>query len=236
MYPKFIKNRPEIHLITRGIRRKNLTINWNTMKKLALALSILASIPSSVMAEGDPEAGKTKAIICSACHGTDGNSVIDMHPKLAGQQATYLEKQMYDFRSADQTGGKEGRNDPIMNGMVMMFNDQDIQDVSAFYASQVKTQIEVTDIPALGKRLYNSGDVARGITACIACHGSSGAGSELAGFPAIGGQHANYIKVQLNKFHDTTRNNDLNGMMQDVASKLAAEDIEALSKYISSLK
>jgi cytochrome c553 len=218
------------------MRRKNLTISWNTMKKLALALSVLASISSSVMAEGDAEAGKTKAVVCSACHGTDGNSMIDMYPKLAGQQATYLEKQMHDFRSAAQTGGKEGRHDPIMGGMAMMLSEQDIKDVSAFYASQVKTQIEVTDIPALGERLYKSGDVARGITACIACHGPSGVGSELAGFPAIGGQHANYIKIQLNKFHDTSRNNDLNGMMQDVASKLAPEDTEALSKYISSLK
>jgi cytochrome c553 len=143
---------------------------------------------------------------------------------------------MHDFRSAALTGGKEGRHDSIMGGMAMMLSEQDIKDVSAFYASQVKTKIEVIDIPVLGERLYKSGDVARGITACIACHGPSGVGSELVGFPAIGGQHANYIKIQLNKFHHAIRKNDLNGMMQDVASKLAPEDTEALSKYISSLK
>ncbi|NRD72042.1 cytochrome c4 [Shewanella sp. VB17] len=206
------------------------------MKKLALTLSVLAFISSPTMAEGNAETGKTKAIVCSACHGVDGNSMIDMYPKLAGQHATYLEKQLHDFKSAAQTGGKEGRNDPIMGGMAMMLSEQDVKDVAAFYASQAQTQVEVTDIPKLGEQLYKSGDVARGITACIACHGPEGAGSELAGFPTIGGQHANYIKIQLNKFHDTSRNNDLNGMMQDVASKLAAEDIEALSKYISSLK
>lgn len=206
------------------------------MKKLALALSVLACISSPAMAEGDAEAGKTKAIVCSACHGVDGNSLIDMYPKLAGQQATYLSKQLHDFKSAAQTGGKDGRNDPIMGGMAVMLSDQDIEDVAAFYASQTQTVAEVKDIPALGEQLYKGGDMARGITACIACHGPEGQGMELAGFPAIAGQHANYLKIQLNKFSDTNRNNDLNGMMQDIAKKLNSDDIEALSKYISSLK
>lgn len=206
------------------------------MKKLALALSVLACISLPAMAEGNAEAGKTKAIVCSACHGVDGNSMIDMYPKLAGQQATYLIKQLHDFRSAAKTGGKEGRNDPIMGGMAMMLSDQDIEDVAAYYSSQTKVEIEVKDIPALGEQLYKGGDMARGITACAACHGPEGAGIELAGFPDIGGQHANYLKIQLNKFSDTNRNNDLNGMMQDIAKKLTSDDIEALSKYISSLK
>ncbi|WP_299809610.1 cytochrome c4 [uncultured Shewanella sp.] len=206
------------------------------MKKLALALSVLATISSPAMAEGNAEAGKTKAIVCSACHGVDGNSMIDMYPKLAGQHSTYLEKQLHDFRSAAQTAGKEGRMDPIMGGMSVALSDQDIADLAAFYASQTNQGIEVKDIPELGEQLYKTGDSARGITACIACHGPEGKGTELAGFPAINSQHANYIKIQLNKFHDTNRNNDLNGMMQDVAKKLNAADIDALSKYISSLK
>ncbi|MCL1062968.1 cytochrome c4 [Shewanella benthica] len=206
------------------------------MKKLALALSVLACISLPAMAEGNAEAGKTKAIVCSACHGVDGNSMIDMYPKLAGQQATYLMKQLHDFRSAAKTGGKEGRNDPIMGGMALMLSDQDIEDVAAYYSSQTKVVVEVKDIPALGEQLYKGGDMTRGITACIACHGPEGAGTELAGFPDIGGQHANYLKIQLNKFSDTNRNNDLNGMMQDIAKKLTSDDIEALSKYISSLK
>ena len=206
------------------------------MKKLALALSVLACISLPAMAEGNAEAGKTKAIVCSACHGVDGNSMIDMYPKLAGQQATYLMKQLHDFRSAAKTGGKEGRNDPIMGGMALMLSDQDIEDVAAYYSSQTKVVIEVKDIPALGEQLYKGGDMTRGITACIACHGPQRAGTELAGFPDIGGQHANYLKIQLNKFSDTNRNNDLNGMMQDIAKKLTSDDIEALSKYISSLK
>ncbi|QLE87533.1 MULTISPECIES: c-type cytochrome [Shewanella] len=206
------------------------------MKKLAIALSVLASISSPVMAEGNAEAGKTKSIVCSACHGVDGNSMIDMYPKIAGQQEGYLKKQLVDLRKAAHTGGKEGRNDPMMSPMAAALSDQDIEDLAAYYASQTQTAADVKDVPALGEQLYKGGDMTRGITACIACHGPSGKGMEAAGYPMIGGQHANYIKIQLNKFHDTNRNNDLNGMMRDVAKKLNSDDIEALSKYISSLK
>lgn len=206
------------------------------MKKLAIVLSVVATISSPAIAEGNAEAGKTKAIVCSACHGVDGNSMIDMYPKLAGQHVTYLEKQLIDFRSAIKTGGKEGRVDPIMGGMSFTLTDQDIEDLSAFYASQVQQPIDVNNVPELGERLYKVGDASRGITACIACHGPNGKGVGLAGFPMIGGQHANYIKIQLNKFKDTNRNNDLNGMMQATSQKLNDTDIDALSQYISDLK
>lgn len=207
------------------------------MKKLALALSVVvAAISSPAIAEGNAEAGKTKIIVCSACHGMDGNSMIDMYPKLAGQHATYLQKQLHDFRSAAQTGGKDGRMDPIMGGMSIALSDQDILDIGAYFSSQTLQVADVKDVPELGAKLYKGGDVSRGITACMACHGPDGKGAELAGFPALAGQHANYIKIQLTKFRDAGRNNDLNGMMQDVAKKLSDSDIDALSKYLSSLK
>jgi cytochrome c553 len=206
------------------------------MKKLALALSVVAAMSSSAMAEGNAEVGKTKAIVCSACHGVDGNSMIDMYPKLAGQHPAYLEKQLTEFRLAAKTGGAEGRMDPIMIGMSMGLSDEDIADISAFFASQVIVVADVADVPAAGEKLYKGGDAARGITACVACHGPEGQGAAAAGFPVVGGQHANYIKIQLTKFREASRHNDLNGMMQDVAKKLSDADIEALSKYISSIR
>ena len=99
-----------------------------------------------------------------------------------------------------------------------------------------KLVADVAEVPAAGETLYKGGDMARGITSCVACHGPDAKGMEAAGFPALAGQHANYIKIQLTKFRDTNRHNDLNGMMQDVAKKLSDADIEALSKYISSIK
>ncbi len=206
------------------------------MKKFITALSILVTLSTPALAAGDAETGKTKAIICSACHGVDGNSIIDMYPKLAGQHQAYLSKQLQELRQATQTGGKEGRNDPMMSPMAAALSDQDIEDLAAYFSSQQLNTNTVSDIPSLGEQLYKGGDPVRGITACIACHGPTGKGNEAAGFPTIASQHANYIKIQLNKFNNATRNNDLNGMMQDVSKKLTAEDIEALSRYIASIK
>ncbi|WP_182026424.1 c-type cytochrome [Vibrio rotiferianus] len=204
------------------------------MKKLALILSLLASC--SVWAQGSIEAGKAKSQTCVACHGADGNSAIAMYPKLAGQHVKYLEKQLKDLKLGMTSGGKQGRYDPVMSGMAMPLTDTDIADLSAYYASlPISEQSTPEDVVAKGKTLYTAGDAERGLTACIACHGPRGNGTELSGFPKISGQHADYIKAQLIKFRDGNRENDMNAMMRDIAKKMTDEDIETLSKYVGGL-
>ncbi len=204
------------------------------MKKLALILSVLASC--SVWAQGSIEAGKAKSLTCAACHGADGNSQMDMYPKLAGQHAKYLEKQLQDLKLGMTSGGKQGRYDPVMSGMAMPLSDEDIADLSAYFASlPISENSTPEDVVTKGKVLYTAGDAERGLTACIACHGARGNGTELSGFPKISGQHADYIKAQLTKFRDGSRGNDMNAMMRDIAKKMTDEDIEVLSKYVGGL-
>jgi cytochrome c553 len=88
---------------------------------------------------------------------------------------------------------------------------------------------------AAGEALYRGGDADRGITACIACHSPDGRGMNLAGFPVLSGQHAQYTKQQLEMFRSGQRHNDLNGMMRGVAAKLTDEDIRVLSAYLEGL-
>ncbi|HCE1548100.1 TPA: cytochrome c4 [Vibrio parahaemolyticus] len=204
------------------------------MKKLALILSLLASC--SVWAQGNIEAGKAKSQTCVACHGADGNSAIAMYPKLAGQHAKYLEKQLKDLKLGMTSGGKQGRYDPVMSGMAMPLSDEDIADLAAYYSSLPTSESSTPeDVVAKGKVLYTAGDAERGLTACMACHGPRGNGTELSGFPKISGQHADYIKAQLEKFRDGNRGNDMNAMMRDTAKKMTDEDIEVLSKYVGGL-
>lgn len=92
-----------------------------------IALGCAAAAAPSLA--GDAAAGKAKAVVCSACHGVDGNSVNPLWPKLAGQHAAYMTKQMKAFRSGE-------RKDPVMAPMAMPLSDADIEDISAFYASQ----------------------------------------------------------------------------------------------------
>ncbi len=206
------------------------------MKKLSLLLCLTLGVSASTFAQGDAEAGKTKAATCAACHGADGNSAIEMNPKLAGQHASYLEKQLKEFRLASKTGGSEGRNNAVMNGMAATLSDQDIADISAFFASQKPTAgATPEDVVEAGSALYLGGNEERGIAACVACHGPRGDGMGLAKFPDISGQHPAYIKAQLELFRSGQRNNDPNGMMRDIAKRLTDADIELLSQYLSGL-
>ncbi len=206
------------------------------MKKLCLLLLVTSGLGFQAVAAGDPEAGKEKSMTCAACHGQDGNAMVDIYPKIAGQHESYIAKQLHDFRQGAKTGGEEGRYDPVMSAQAANLSDQDIADLAAFYSQQEEQGGEAPeDLVEAGLKLYQGGDEQKGIVACTACHGPRGNGVGTAKFPDISGQHAAYIKGQLEKFRDDQRNNDMNGMMRDVAKRLSDEDIELLSKFLSGL-
>ena len=211
----------------------------STMKKIALSLTMLfgaLAANNATAFDGDATAGKAKSATCAACHGADGNAPISMYPKIAGQHAEYIYKQLAEFKTGMTSGGKEGRMDPVMSGMAMPLSDQDMKDLAAYFSTlpiqEGETPKEVVEV---GTKLYKAGDAERGIPSCASCHGPRGNGTSLAGFPKISSQHPEYIKSQLEKFRSGTRNNDLNGMMRDIAKKLTDEDIEVLSKYLNGL-
>lgn len=205
------------------------------MKKIVITLALMLGVVGVAQAQGDAEAGKAKSATCVACHGPDGNSPTDMYPKLAGQHAAYLATQLAEFKAA-ATGG-EGRANAIMGGMAMPLSEQDMADLSAYFASQAIVPVATPeDVVEQGAALYQGGDIERGITACIACHGPRGEGLESAKFPRLAGQYPKYIAEQLNLFRSGERNNDPNGMMRSIAAKLTDQDIEVLSQYVAGLR
>lgn len=204
------------------------------MKKLALILGLVVS--SSVWAQADIEAGKQSAAVCAACHGPDGESIAPQYPNIKGQHENYLKKQLHDFQLGLSSGGEQGRNDPVMSAMAAPLSEQDIENLSAYYASLTPIDGSVPETSVeKGHELYYAGDQSRGLVACVACHGARGNGLNLAGFPRLSGQKPEYIKAQLEKFRDSSRNNDMNGMMRDVAAKLTDDDINVLSQYVTGL-
>ena len=206
------------------------------MKNIGLLVCLFLGFNVNAASQGNAENGKAKSITCGACHGADGNSAIPMNPKLAGQHEKYLVKQLTEFKLASNTGGKEGRNNAIMNGMSAALSEQDILDLAAYFSSQEATPGETSeDNVELGNKLYVGGDLERGITACIACHGPRGNGTSLSGFPDISGQHSAYIASQLKSFRSGERHNSLNGMMADMSKRLTDKDIEVISSYVAGL-
>ncbi|WP_218353706.1 c-type cytochrome [Alteromonas lipotrueiana] len=206
------------------------------MKKLCLTVCLSFGLAATALAQGDAQAGKEKSAVCAACHGPDGNSAIPINPKLSGQHENYLVKQLKEFKLAATTGGEEGRNNPVMNGMAAPLSEQDMQDLSAYFAEQ-KPMSGTTTEAAIepGQALYRGGDLERGLTACIACHGPRGNGMQLAGFPDISGQHPEYIVAQLQAFQSGQRHNDMNGMMRDIAMKLTNDEMQVLADYLAGL-
>ncbi|BAO45741.1 c-type cytochrome [Thiolapillus brandeum] len=200
------------------------------MKKALLIASFIAMAATGVaQAAGDAAAGKTKSAACAACHGADGNSGVNpLWPKLAGQHPKYIMKQLHDFKA-----GK--RKDATMAPMAAPLNDQDMENLAAYFSSQTRTIGEAAkDKVAQGEKLYRAGS-SNGAPACSGCHGPAGGGNAAANFPSLGGQSADYVAKQLKAFRDGTRSNDMNGMMAGVAAKLSDAEIAAVSQYVQGL-
>ncbi|PWV64805.1 c-type cytochrome [Plasticicumulans acidivorans] len=202
------------------------------MNKLFLiaATSALIGSASLAWAAGDAAAGQAKSAMCAACHSADGNSVSPDFPKLAGQNAGYLYKQLTDFKSG-------ARVNATMSGMVAPLSDQDMQDLAAYFSSQQMSKGE-TD-PALanaGQAVFRGGNLETGVAACMACHGVTGKGNEGAKFPALAGQHAKYVELQLMTFRSVSRTNDPGMMMRNVAAKMSDAEIKAVASYVQGLQ
>ncbi|MBS0212933.1 MAG: cytochrome c4 [Proteobacteria bacterium] len=192
---------------------------------------------------GDAKAGQAKAGACAACHAIDGNSTDAQFPKLASQQERYITRQLEMFKSGE-------RENPIMQPMAAPLSPQDMRDIGAYFASQ-KVTAGVADDSVIktgpnagkkfymvGQQLYRGGDPARGIPACMACHGPTGAGNPGPAYPNIGGQHAKYVVARLTAFHGGLvlgKGDWAKPEMARVAKNLTDEEIQALATYVEGL-
>jgi len=199
------------------------------MNKLLVILIALLSSLNIAYAQGNINAGKAKSKLCSTCHGVDGNSTSSLYPKLAGQDATYLVRQSQAFKSGT-------RANLIMSAMASRLSEQDMQDITAYYASQTMKQKNATIIKnTMSGDLYMNGDQQRQVIGCERCHGPQGNGLALAGAPKIAGQHGAYLASQLINFRSALRNHLPKTLASDLSEQLTDSEIEQLSGYISTL-
>lgn len=197
---------------------------------------IFAAVISSIFAgnaalpAGNAQNGATKAQVCQACHGANGNSANPEWPSLAGLGADYIAGQLQNFKD-----GK--RVNAVMQPMASSLSTQDMQDIGAYFDTLVNTGLEADpSYWQAGETLYRGGDKARGIPACMACHGPTGAGNEPAKFPALRGEHSVYIAKQLGAYADGSRPPGPGGIMSAVAKRLSPDDIRNLASYIQGLR
>ncbi|HEY3657641.1 MAG TPA: c-type cytochrome [Steroidobacteraceae bacterium] len=202
------------------------------MKRLwILAATISGALAGNAgEAAGNPETGATKAVVCQACHGANGNSVSPEWPSLAGLGADYIADQLKNFKETK-------RNNPIMMPNAANLSPDDMADLGAYFDAQVNTGLESDpSYWQAGEKLYRAGDKARDIPACMACHGPTGRGNEPAKFPALRGQHSVYVVKQLNDYASGARTTGPNGIMPTIAKRLSADDMRNLASYLQGLR
>lgn len=169
---------------------------------------------------------------CISCHGVNGNSSIEIWPKIAGQHAEYIFSQLIEFKK-----GKDGlRFDPNMFSMLQGLNEDDLLDLSKYYSNQIieKSSLKVNNDSFLrGKSIYLYGN--DGFPACFSCHGIDGSGNRLAKYPSLKWQHKEYLLTQLKKFKSLERSNDINGIMRDISLRMTELEMQDVSIYISNM-
>ncbi len=192
--------------------------------------------------------------LCAACHNADGNSVVPLQPKLAGQHMAYLEKQMHDFKVAE--GAKEPLRGNMLNdkgestistmkAQVELLSkdpkqfDNDVKSLALWFNTQKLVPASASNAdPAssnLGKRIYTGGIVSKGVPACAGCHSPTGSGIPNK-YPHVSGQFADYAVVQLKAFREDVRTNSPQNQMQDIAKRLTDAEIKAVADYMAGVR
>lgn len=225
--------RPGVVLIYGSDIRFDNGLNDMKTKFAALAFFVMtcASAQAESLVDGSADAGQSKSLTCSACHGADGNSVNPEWPSIAGQHAGYAYQQLQAFKSG-------ARVNALMSGQAMILQDQDMRDLAVYFESQVPAARAAADPSTVdkGQAIYRAGDKEDAVSACIACHGPSGRGNPAANYPAIAGQYAVYTAKQLRDYASGARKSvGPVQQMRDIALRLSEEDIEAVASYIQGL-
>ena len=194
--------------------------------KVALISFVLLSAMGAVWAQADQaRAEKIVSGSCFLCHGENGESSSEIFPKLAGQHANYIAKQLENFKT-----GK--RKSTAMADMSGRLSADDMLALGKYFEAK-KSEPEASkdqDLAGVGRYIFNSGNRFSGVPACASCHGKDGLGT--ANLPRLAGQYASYIETQLKLFGQRERTND-NAVMHSIVSRMSPLEMAAVAEYIS---
>ena len=236
---------------TGNIGRMRRTAHAAARVLLAVPALLMSPLPAALAQEGSAERGRQIATsgangvtACVACHGAQGEgNPAGGFPRLAGQPAFYLERQMDSFADGR-------RENAVMTPIAKAMNAGQRRDTSAWYASlkpkaapTASTGSAASTAPAPStadkpnaaqqKRalaLANHGDERLQVQACVNCHGPNGAG-EAPAYPSLAGQHASYLTAAMAEWKSGVRKTDPSGQMPSIAKRLGDTDVAALSAY-----
>jgi cytochrome c553 len=202
-------------------------VNRNLLKSGVASACLVGTLIVAQDADSQSAEAVAKATsTCQTCHGPRGDSLLATFPRLNGQQADYIAAQLKAFRA-------HTRSDPhavaYMWGMASQLDDALIADLAKYFAAQSPTQSQSGGaLAAEGQKIFESGAPADGVPPCQACHGAHGEGN--GSVPRIAGQHADYLKKQLEAFRSTLREN---AVMHANTTNMTDREIEAVVSYLA---
>lgn len=190
----------------------------------AWAAALLAS-PAHAQAD-EARAKRIAGGSCFLCHGAQGESTSEVFPRLAGQNAEYIAKQLAAYKSGQ-------RKSTAMSSMVAKLTPDEMLALGHYYAKMSLPTEEAKDpqLAQVGRYIYHNGNKFSGVPNCVSCHGVSGEGA--AHLPRLATQFSGYLYTQLKQFNKRERTTD-NSVMHAITEKMTELEMAAVSEYLSS--
>lgn len=192
-----------------------------------VCIAVLSLGASSAFAQADEaRAKKIAGGSCFLCHGAQGESTSEVFPRLAGQHAAYVAKQLAAFQSGQ-------RKSSTMASMVTKLTADEMLALGRYYEQMSLPREEAKDpqLAAMGRYIYHQGNKFSGLPACASCHGAAAEGS--ANLPRLATQFSGYVHNQLKSFNKRERTDD-NAVMHSIADKMTELEMAAVAEYVSS--
>lgn len=194
----------------------------------AFSLTLLAACGLGGNAWAQADAARAKKIhggSCFLCHGMNGESTSEIFPRLAGQNAEYVAKQLAAFKSGQ-------RKSTAMSEMVSKLQPDEMMALGQYYQKMDLPKEEPKEpmLAGMGAYIFHNGNKFSGVPACVSCHGVNAEGAQ--NLPRLGRQFSGYIYTQLKLFNKRDRTND-NAVMHVVAENMTELEMLAVGEYLS---
>jgi cytochrome c553 len=196
---------------------------FSTVAGVVVLLAALTARSSAAENGPDPNVQRefgAKLQVCAACHGANGVPKGPSIPVIWGQQESYLEKQLHDFRTG-------ARSAEVMNWMAKTLDDPEVRPSGTFFGGRkwpVRVQAAAAMTPPAG------------IAVCQACHQANFMGAaqnEGAPTPRLAGQSYEYLVEAMRRFAEGERTN--NADMVQIMKALSPAQRDAMAHYLSAL-
>lgn len=196
--------------------------SWVSVCVLALG----AVVSTHAVAQADEARAKRIAGgSCFLCHGANGESTSEVFPRLAGQNAEYIAKQLKAFKTGQ-------RKSSAMADMSSRLTDDEMLALGKYYEKMTPPREPSKEplLAGMGQYIYHNGNKFSGVPSCASCHGANGEGSN--NLPRLASQFSGYIHTQLKQFN-TRQRNDANQVMHVVAEKMTELEMVAVAEYLA---